>query len=190
MGQGLLLIRHGALDDQGRRMIGCADISLNDCGRAQMRNVCRHLVRRVCDLVCVVSSDLQRCQESARIIVRGVYEATGRTLPLHADPRLRELSLGAWEGLRRADIEKRWPGSYAMRGYDFAAFVPPGGESFRMLLRRVQSAYVHWRHMYPCGRLCFVTHAGVLRVLIAQHMALPLGDVLRIPLTYAAFCEL
>jgi len=128
--EGVWLMRHGALPpNPERRFVGQRDIALSEPGRRQMAA----WRQRLADIpfAAVISSDLSRCVESARL-VRGE-----RDIPLVLEPAFRELSLGAWEGHTPEEIEERFPGAYAERGRDMARFRPEGGESFTDLAERV-----------------------------------------------------
>ena len=105
---------------------------------------------------------------------------------MHADADLREISLGAWEGLTPAEVERAFPGQYALRGRDFAHFSPPGGESFVRVQQRSLAALERWRARYPEGLLLLAGHAGLNRCLLARYLALPLADLLRIPQGYGS----
>lgn len=68
-------------------------------------------------------------------------ETAGLAVPVLADRLLlrevlREIDLGAWEGMSREQIERRSPGAWAERGRYFAGFLPEGGESFQDVLDR------------------------------------------------------
>lgn len=181
------LLRHGALAPQHRhRMIGAMDIPMSDEGRAQIRRLAGEWLPTVWNrLSAVVTSDLHRCRETAHLLLAA---SAPPPLPVHVEPDVREICLGAWEGHSRTEIAQRWPGAYALRGLDMAAFVPPGGESFRMVQRRALHALARWRQRYPQGIVLVITHAGVMRVLLSHWMALPLAEAQRIPLGYACRC--
>ena len=100
------------------------------------------------------------------------------------EPGLREIDLGLWQGMTRAEIEHTWPGAHAVRGRDMAHFCTPQGESFMQAQRRALAAVGRWRRRYPQGTLLMVSHAGILGSLLAHYLALPLKEVLRIPQHY------
>lgn len=176
-------------------MVGARDIPLSDAGREQVRLLARQFIpslrRRLCAVVC---SDLVRCRETAALLLAGGQaqdNAEGRedgfwgALPVHVEPGLREICLGRWQGMTKKEIEAVWPGAYEARGRDMANYCPPEGESFVAAQRRALAALARWRRRYPEGMLLAVSHAGIMGSLLAQHMALPLRDVLRIPQHYA-----
>jgi alpha-ribazole phosphatase len=101
----------------------------------------------------VWSSPLSRCLAPARRL------AGQLGLPLRADQRLREISLGIWQGKSWCAIEASDPAR--LRGWvsSWIDTAPPGGESALDLLARVRS---WWREL-PTGRHLLVAHAGVIR---------------------------
>ena len=92
----LVLTRHGFTDRSepeqhlGQRI----DISLNITGTRQAQALGRRLAPVRFDRV--LTSPLFRARETAAILARGV--------PVEADPRLKEMDYGDWEGRTYADI--------------------------------------------------------------------------------------
>ena len=179
---GIWLVRHGMLPpNPERRMVGARDIPLSPAGREQIRLLARQFMPAVQGaLGAVICSDLDRCRETAAILM----EALPGRPPLHVEPGLREIDLGLWQGMTKAEIELAWPGAHAARGQDMAHFCPPHGESFMQAQRRALAAVARWRRLYPGATLLMVSHAGILGSLLAHYLALPLKDVLRIPQYY------
>src|SRR5581483_2208896 len=119
----LLLSRHGETDwNREGRWQGWADPPLNEVGREQARALAETLRTTAFDAV--YSSDLRRAHETARIVAapHGVAVVTG--------PGLREIDVGSWSGLTRAEIEARF-GPDAVR---------PDGETREQHAARVLSA--------------------------------------------------
>ncbi|NCB22198.1 MAG: histidine phosphatase family protein [Deltaproteobacteria bacterium] len=184
---GMWLVRHGSLPpNPERRMVGARDIPLSDAGRAQIRIMARQFVPELGQGVgAVICSDLDRCRETAALLLENMPEASqqGRP-PLHLEPGLREICLGRWQGMTKTEIESTWPGAYAARGQNMAHYCPPGGESFMQAQRRALAALARWRRAYPCATLLVVSHAGIIGTLLAHYLALPLRHVLQIPQHY------
>ena len=181
--RGLWLVRHGALAADGeRRLVGARDLPMSDEGRAQIRALARDFMPRIGSaLSALVCSDLSRCRETAALLL----EACADTPPLVVEPGFREIGLGLWEGLNREAIRRRWPGAFEARGRDMANFIPPAGESFRMVERRALEALFRLRTRHPQGLVLVVTHAGVMRALLSRYWGLPLERVWHIPQDYA-----
>src|SRR4029079_8992231 len=98
----LLVARHGETDwNRAGRWQGWADPPLNDTGRAQARRLAEELRETAVDAV--YSSDLRRAFETAEIL------AAPHAVPVVADAGLREIDIGSWSGLTRAEIDARFP---------------------------------------------------------------------------------
>lgn len=133
----LYLIRHGETDwNLEGRLQGAKDIPLNDLGRIQAAEAARRLreIQPWFQDLDFVSSPMSRARETMEIL-RG-------ELGLHAhtyrqDERLREITFGTWEGLTWREVTAADPDRARAREQDKWGYVPPGGESYRMLLQRV-----------------------------------------------------
>ena len=102
----LVLVRHGETDwNADNRFQGHADPPLNETGRAQARALATELRREV--FAALYTSPLQRAAETAAII--------GYELGLEPRPNdaLKEVDVGSWSGLTRAEVEQRYPTGFA-----------------------------------------------------------------------------
>lgn len=117
----VLVWRHGRTRwNVEHRFQGQADPPLDDVGRHQATASARLLVSY--SPTAIISSDLCRAVQTARPLA----ESLG--LPVLLDRRLRERSLGEWEGLTRDEVIRRHPEQYAqwLAGRDA---VQHGGET-------------------------------------------------------------
>jgi probable phosphoglycerate mutase len=102
----VLLWRHGRTAwNVEHRFQGQADPPLDEVGRAQVAAAAPLLA--AFSPVAIVASDLCRATETALPLA----EQLG--LPVALDRRLRERSLGRWEGLTRDEVGRRHPEEYA-----------------------------------------------------------------------------
>jgi broad specificity phosphatase PhoE len=173
------LLRHGAIQtpEGGKRYIGWQDHALSDQGVRQARAWAEYFSDKA--LGTIYSSDLIRCLETARAIA-------GRcSLEPQPLPELREVSLGEWEGRRFDAVRAADPNGFHMRGRHIADHRPPGGESFADLQRRVWPVFKKLATGAHTTAL-FVTHAGVIRVLLCRLLGMPLKNLFRIRLAYGA----
>jgi probable phosphoglycerate mutase len=102
------LLRHGQTEfNIQKRLQGGSDSPLTSVGVQQARNLGLALRKVIgnSDGWILDSSPLPRARATAAI----VREAFGPALPLRFDDRLREVSLGSWEGLTDEEIEREWP---------------------------------------------------------------------------------
>ncbi len=187
METGIWLLRHGAVEaNPEHRFVGQRDVKLSSLGVRQYERLAARLVERCQDNPpkAFFCSDLSRSMACAEIL-RRAFRPSGGAMPIVPDPALREISLGAWEGLTKAEVEKRYPGALAERAADWAGYAPLGGESFEMVQRRALLMLIRARLQHPEGVIVFVGHAGLNRTMLADYLALPLKSVMDIPQDYA-----
>lgn len=153
----LLLVRHATSQWNAEgRWQGQADPPLSDAGRVEARAAADELRGAV---GAVVASDLRRAFETATILAAALDLA-----PPVPEPLLREIDVGEWSGLRREEIEERWPGLLeAWRAGRLDRI--PGGEERDRFRARVVGAVEHLASQPWSDAVCVVTHAGVIGVL-------------------------
>lgn len=156
----LIFLRHGETDwNVEGRLQGQRDIPLNDNGRAQARRNGEAVARAFPDIAACdfVASPLWRSRETMEI----ARAAMGLDPTLYAlDDRLREITFGDWEGYTTDELRLTHGELVAEREKDKWGFLPPGGESYRLLSERVGD----W--LAGIARPTFVVaHGGVGRVL-------------------------
>lgn len=163
----LLLVRHGATlyNEQGR-YTGQSDIPLSALGEHQAALLGKRLATEPIDVI--VSSDLQRTRATAQAIARHYG------LPLYEDANLREVSLGRWESERFVDIKGRYPDQLTLWQVDSAHSAPHGGETITQARDRVVPALVCWQARYPQATMIWVTHGGVIGMLLCHLLGIDL----------------
>lgn len=153
-----LLIRHAESEwNAAGRWQGQGDPPLSARGRQQARELSEGLADERVDAL--IASDLSRALETARTL--------GRRWGLDArpDPRFRELDVGDWTGLTRAQIAER-AGDVLERFEGEEPGVRPGGGETRDEIReRVRAATDAVARTHPGQRVAVVTHLGVIRAL-------------------------
>lgn len=159
----IALIRHGETTwNRIGRWQGHADPDLTPEGLAQARALAETLaaehVRRPWSRL--FASDLGRARATADRIAEAL------ALPLSLDPRLRELDIGSWSGLTRAEIAARDPA--LLEAFELGEpEVRPGGGETRVEIRARSHAFVCWLAERHAGeRILVVTHLGVIRALV------------------------
>ncbi len=163
----IYFIRHGETDwNRDRRYQGQRDVALNETGRAQARRngtALRSLLPAIAQAE-FVASPLGRTRETMEIVRR---ELGLDAHDYRVDPRLLELSYGAWEGTLQDDVTVQDPSGFADRKRDPFRWRPKGGESYADLYARVKT----W--IEAIDRDCVVvSHGGVSRCLRAQCLGL------------------
>jgi broad specificity phosphatase PhoE len=106
----------------------------------------------------IYSSDLSRAAETARIV------AEPHGIEVTLDPRLREFSFGAWEGLTWDEIEEANPHLRDSAPTKVQRYCPEGGESFDEVVSRLRAFLDELgtgdRHV------AIVSHAGPLHAVL------------------------
>ncbi len=141
----ILLARHGETDwNREGRWQGWADPPLNETGRGQARELAEQL--RSTPFDAVFSSDLRRARQTAEIL------AAPHGVPVVAERDLREIDVGSWSGLTRAEIAERFPDG-----------TRPDGETHEQHAGRVRAAVTRIARDHPGGRILIVGHGGTIR---------------------------
>jgi probable phosphoglycerate mutase len=157
----LLLVRHGETDwNREQRFQGHADPPLNQTGRAQAVDLSVELAAE--PIAAVYSSPLRRAFETAEIVA-----AAHDHQPVTLDA-LMEVDVGSWQGLSRAELEKRHPEELARWLDDADGFQFDGGESYAQLGARVIPALLELAARHPGERVLAVTHGGPIRTTLAH----------------------
>lgn len=180
----LLIVRHGATANNAEgRFTGQSDAPLSPLGVRQVEA----LAARLADtpVHTMVSSDLPRAQETALLL------AAGRACELTLDPDLREVSLGGWEGLTPDQARQRDPEIFRAWRDDALRNAPPYGETIEQLATRVRRALARWTAQADAGgATLWVTHGGVIGVVLCDALGLPLMQRARFRRDNASITEI
>ncbi len=161
----LILMRHGETAwNRSQRLQGHRDIPLSDAGRNQAVDAAPSVAALRPEVV--VASDLGRARETADAV------ASLRGVEVRVDPRLRETSMGRWEGLTRDEVIAGWPAEWDAWRTTSAHASPPGGESRWQVAQRA-AAVVDELDAGPASRALLVSHGGTIVGLTGRLLALP-----------------
>lgn len=155
----LLLVRHGHTDAAGKRLTGRAPgVHLNELGRRQAERLVERLDGVRIDAI--VSSPLERCRETAAPLAK----ARGRAVDVGR--AWIEVGYGEWTGrsisqLRRTKLWRRV--MFAPSNVRF-----PGGESLLEVQGRAVDATLDIAARHARGTVVVVSHADVIRLLVAH----------------------
>ena len=167
----ILLARHGESDwNRAKRWQGHADRPLTERGREQAHALADRLAAT--ELDAVYSSDLERARETAEIVARS------QGLDVHVLPELREVDVGSWSGLTRAEAERRFPDAFRRwaaggEGWD-------DGETYEQLSERVLRAIRTIAADHPGERVLVVAHGGTIRAVHAAALGVDVHTYRRI----------
>ncbi len=182
MDRKIFLIRHGQIDCGGdRRYIGITDLPLSAAGIEQVTRL-KECFSDV-EMERVFTSPLTRCRQTAAILLKGTD-----TEAMVID-ELKEINMGDWENQAIDYIKDRFPEMYEKRGANIDTFVPPGGESFAQLQKRVMPA-LEKIIVHTAGNVLIISHAGVNRVILSQLLDFPLQHIFKISQPYGCINQL
>jgi alpha-ribazole phosphatase len=172
----LYLIRHTAPAVGPGICYGQEDIALADSFSAEAMVVLGKLAGVAAEAC--YTSPLQRCVRLASML--GVGEPS-------YDSRLQELHFGTWEmqpwdAIPRDQLDE-W-------GADYVDSAPPCGETFAELHRRAAQFLREVASSGNAGPVLVVTHAGVIRAMLAEVLQLPLEETFRFQLDYGGVTQL
>jgi probable phosphoglycerate mutase len=176
----LCLIRHGENEyTRTGRLAGWTDgVCLNEAGRAQAQQLALRLAHA--PLAAVYTSPLARCRETAEIVI-------GRNHP-HLTPvpvpEVGEVRIGEWEGALLDDL-RRLPAWKTVQQTP-SRFTFPGGESFEAVQQRAVAAVEAIAARYPQELVAIVSHADVIKLLVARFIGLPLDCFQQIAIATAS----
>jgi probable phosphoglycerate mutase len=196
-GRRLFLIRHGEIRQHREKIfLGQTDVPLSDKGREQAAQSAETLRQYGTTANRIYASDLSRAVETAEIIRDRLDQPRrDRETPVKSDegisvirePRLREMSLGEWDGRYVSEIMERYPEEYGKRGenllsykfgndsenfYDLQYRVMKG---FRSILKREMEAHDGTKD------LVIVAHHGVISAILSSLRHTELGEEIKKP---------
>jgi broad specificity phosphatase PhoE len=164
----LILVRHGeTVYNAQARFTGQSDVPLSVLGRRQTAVLGECLATKCLDVI--VTSDLERTRVMAETI------ASYHALPIWEDIDLRELALGEWEGYTYNEVLTRDAVLVAQWQVDPATYAPPGGETVAQLRNRCTRALRRWQTRFPEVSVLWVTHGGLIGVLLCHLLKIDLN---------------
>lgn len=175
----LFLIRHGEVEDRYHRVFGGRiDMDLSPRGHEQARALARHLRPRHFDALYV--SPQKRAQQTLAPLL------TNRDpLPVTL-PDLREVDFGDWTGLNFQEVLDR----FRARAYEWLHHLEqatiPNAECARTLRTRVAPCVERILREHEQQTVAVVCHGGVLRMILAILLDLPLSKMAAFEIDYAS----
>jgi broad specificity phosphatase PhoE len=169
----IFLVRHGETEwNRARRYQGWSDSPLTALGLSQAEALGRCLATLPeAARAEIIASPLGRARRTAEIIAA----CLGRAGPPRLDERLREISLGSWDGLGRKEVRARIGASFVEFEWYFET---PDGEQYDEFAARIGS----WLNEASSrdDPIIAVCHGVVTRVLRGIYAGLPRAAALRL----------
>ena len=173
------LIRHGE-PVGGRKYRGQTNDPLSEKGWAQMWAAVGDYAR----WQHIVSSPLSRCQAFAEVL------AEKRGIPVSVEARFKEVTFGVWEGQTAAQLSVDQPDLLFNFKCDPVTHRPAGAEPIVDFHARAAAGWDAVLAAHPGKHLLVVCHAGVIRMLLAQVLGMPLQNAYRIQVGSAAISRI
>lgn len=178
----VLLVRHGrtAANASGTLAGWTPGIALDDRGEAQAAALAARLSSRPQPpITAVVTSPLERCQQTAAALVAARSEAASKTPPVHVDERLGECQYGDWTGRDLKSLAKD-PLWKAVQSHP-SSVTFPGGESLRGMQSRAVDAVRDWSaRLGADSTWLLVSHGDVIKAILADALGMHLDQFQRI----------
>lgn len=171
-----ILLRHGrTAANAGGILAGWTPgIGLDEAGQAQAAALAERL--RGLPLAALVSSPLQRCQETARALLDG-----RAGLSMQLDDRLGECRYGDWTGRTLKELAKEPMWKVVQQHPSAAVFPGPDGEGLADTQRRAVTAVREWNaRLGPDAVWVACSHGDVIKAVLADALALHLDQFQRI----------
>jgi probable phosphomutase (TIGR03848 family) len=172
----VLLVRHGRTTANTAGVLAgwTEGVGLDDTGRAQVAALAKRLA--AVPLAGVVTSPLQRCLETADLMLEG-HDAVER----HLDDRVGEVRYGDWSGqeLKKLAKDPLWK---VVQSHPSAMTFPgEGGEAMRDMQGRAVSAVREWcAHFGDDAVFAVVSHGDVIKSVLADALGLHLDQFQRL----------
>lgn len=186
----LVLLRHGESQwNLENRFTGWVDVPLTDKGRSEAHRAGKLLRAAGISFTRCFTSELQRAQETLRIVLE---ELGAAALPIERDQALNERHYGDLQGLDKAETAKKYGDEQVhlwRRSYDIA---PPKGESLKDTAARTLPYFA--AHVAPAlergENVLVAAHGNSLRSIVmdleklTREQVLELNLATGVPLVY------
>lgn len=170
----ITLLRHGQVEGEDV-FRGSTDTPLSEAGWNQMNNS----IGNDDDYHVIVSSPLLRCQAFAESLLNKEERQ------LISDERIQEINFGVWEACSPDDIMQKDAERLQEWWNNPTAVTPPQGESFQHFRYRVLDCWQEAIRTHKGKNLLFVTHAGVIRIILMKILGMQEENLFRIDVDYS-----
>lgn len=154
----IIIVRHGeSLGNAERIILGHTDLDLSEHGYIQAKTTAEYLKNEKIDII--YSSDLKRAYNTA------IFHAEMRNINVITDKMLREVYVGAWEGVKVTDIIEKWGREVFEEDWHghFGTFTFPGGEFIQDAGHRFYKRVLELAELNQGKTILIAAHAAVIR---------------------------
>lgn len=177
----LLFVRHGETDwNRSGRIMGARPVPLNQNGITQAARLALQLT--ALKNPALYSSPILRARQTADILAATLH------VPVREEPGLREIGTGEWEGRYWHEIEGD---PVRVNFYRLAQEArPPGGETLGEVQQRAVAAVQRLIQDTGSRPVVAVTHADVIRTIVAHYLETDLQTVRHMQIGHASVTAL
>ena len=171
----VILLRHGRTTANAAGVLAgwTPGVRLDDAGTAQVQAVAQRLA--AVPLAAVVSSPLERCQQTAGAVVEG------RALEFQTDDRLGEARYGDWTGRPIKELVKDPMWKVVQQHPSAAVFPGAEGEGLAQTQARAVAAVREWNaKLGPDAVWLACSHGDVIKAVLADALGVHLDQFQRI----------
>ena len=175
----LFLVRHGEVETRYHRIFGGRiDMELSPRGHEQAKTLATYLQGTHFNSIYV--SPMKRAQQTL-VPLAAQYAKPAITLP-----DLREVDFGDWTGLSWQQVQER----FGVSAFDWLTKLEagevPGAESGPQYRARIEPCLQQILRDCPGQTVAVVCHGGVIRMLLALLLELPLPKLAHFDIEYAS----
>lgn len=132
----------------------------------------------------IISSPMLRCSEFAESL------GEKHRIPVYIEDRFKEVGFGLWEGCTPEQIKVKNPVQYQAFYADPVNQRPPGAEPLSQFIARVSTAFEELLSRHLGEHLLLVSHAGVMRAIIAHILQADAVGLYKIKVNYAGLSRI
>jgi len=172
----IYLIRHSPVNNPQKLCYGQSDIELTEDWEEHFAALHKKLYPHLLNAM-FYSSPYERCTKLAAFLSGDNFQP---------DVRLSEMHFGDWEKCAWNDTDQSILSAWMA---DFVNYQVPGGESFAQMHHRCTQ---FWDELLalPADRVFIVTHAGVIRSLLAYVLNIPLDKIFQLEVDYGSVTKI
>jgi broad specificity phosphatase PhoE len=177
----VLLVRHGETDwNRSGRIMGSRPVPLNQNGLTQAARLALRLT--ALPAPALYSSPVVRARQTAEILASTLH------VPVIEEPGLSEIGVGGWEGhyWNEFDGDPARVNFYRLP----QETRPPGGETLGEVQQRAITAVEQALGCMKAGSAVFVSHADVIRTIVAHYLETDLQAMRQVQIGHASVTAL
>lgn len=174
------LLRHGEVEG-GSCYRGITDDPLSATGWKQMHN---KLSGAPAHWDIIISSPLSRCHAFAKAL------ADKRQLTFISTSAFQEINFGDWEGKTAAQINITDNQLLTLFYSNPVDYPPPNSEPFMQFQQRVLQAWIELHETHHGKRILLITHAGVIRVILANILGCDIEHSFRLKIAHTCLSNI